>query len=183
MENEWANDTDRYALAAHPGKSQGPPPNLTGSQPIVHTGVPDCVLHNKNPPVPGDPLLRGRAGDSCQWDFHAPNLGSARPSASLFCSACQSHDHDAEPPTRTTASSTRPSAATGRLRRLAPQDLAHPPSRDLQDGSRHPRLDAALPCSACLSQTAEMARKRVAKRAGPTDQCFAPRGVVLAEHR
>ena len=52
MENEWANDTDRYALAAHPGKSQGPPPNLTGSQPIVHTGVPDCVLHNKNPLCP-----------------------------------------------------------------------------------------------------------------------------------
>ena len=27
-----------------------------------------------------------------------------------------------------------------------------------------------------------MATKRDAKRAGPTDQCFAPRGVVLAEH-
>ena len=86
MENEWANDTDRYALAAHPGKSQGPPPNLTGSQPIVHTGVPDCVLHNKNPPVPGDPLLRGRAGDSCQWDFHAPNLSSL---ATVAVPACR----------------------------------------------------------------------------------------------
>ena len=85
MENEWANDTDRYALAAHPGKSQGPPPNLTGSQPIVHTGVPDCVLHNKNPPVPGDPLLRGRAGDSCQWDFHAPTFGSARAPPPELC--------------------------------------------------------------------------------------------------
>ena len=35
MENEWANDTDRFALAAHPGKSQGPPPKTTGSKPIV----------------------------------------------------------------------------------------------------------------------------------------------------
>ena len=48
-ENEWANDTDRYALAAHPGKSQGPPPKSTGSEPIVQNGVPDCVLHNKIP--------------------------------------------------------------------------------------------------------------------------------------
>ena len=52
MENEWANDTDRYALAAHPGKSQGPPPKSTGSKPIVQNGVPDCVLHNKNPLCP-----------------------------------------------------------------------------------------------------------------------------------
>jgi hypothetical protein len=49
MESEWANQTDRYALAAHPGKSQGPPPNLTGSKPIVQTGVPDRVLHTRIP--------------------------------------------------------------------------------------------------------------------------------------
>ena len=51
-ENEWANDTDRFALAAHPGKSQGPPPKSTGSKPIDQTGVPDRVLHNKNPLSP-----------------------------------------------------------------------------------------------------------------------------------
>lgn len=47
------NDTYGFALAAHPGKSQGPPPKSTGSKPIVQNGVPDCVLHNKNHPVPG----------------------------------------------------------------------------------------------------------------------------------
>ena len=29
-------------------------------------------------PVPGDPLVRGRSGDSCGKDFHAPNLRSGR---------------------------------------------------------------------------------------------------------
>ena len=52
MESEWANQTDRYALAAHPGKSQGPPPNLTGSKPNVQTGAPDRVLHTSNPLCP-----------------------------------------------------------------------------------------------------------------------------------
>jgi hypothetical protein len=50
-ENEWANDTDRFALAAHPGKSQGPPPKSTGSKPIVQNGVPDA-FSTKNPLSP-----------------------------------------------------------------------------------------------------------------------------------
>ena len=51
-ENEWANDTDRFALAAHPGKSQGRHRHSTDSKSIVQTGVPDCVLHTNNPLCP-----------------------------------------------------------------------------------------------------------------------------------
>jgi hypothetical protein len=49
--------------------------NSTDSKPIVQNGVPDCVLHTRTP-VPGDPLVRDRTGDSCEIDFHAPKQGS-----------------------------------------------------------------------------------------------------------
>ena len=55
MENEWANDTDRFALAAHPGKSQGPPPKQHGLE--AHrpqTACPAAFSNNKNSPVPGE---------------------------------------------------------------------------------------------------------------------------------
>ena len=54
MENEWANDTDRYALAAHPGKSQGPPPKTTGSKPIVHKRRARLRSPQQESPVPGE---------------------------------------------------------------------------------------------------------------------------------
>jgi len=76
MENEWANDTDRYALAAHPGKSQGPPPKSTGSQPIVHKRRARLRSPQQESPVPGKPLVRDRTGDSCLTDFHAPTCAS-----------------------------------------------------------------------------------------------------------
>jgi hypothetical protein len=56
MENEWANDTDRFALAAHPGKSQGPPPKSTDSKSIVHKRRARLRSPQQESPVPGDPL-------------------------------------------------------------------------------------------------------------------------------
>ena len=66
MENAWANDKDRYVLAAQPGQVAGAARmTSTRSQRIVQNGLPDSVLHNKNP-YPGCPaLLRGRVRNSC----------------------------------------------------------------------------------------------------------------------
>jgi hypothetical protein len=78
-ENEWANDTDRFALAAHPGKSQGPPPKSTGSQPIVHKRRARLRSPQQESPVPDEPLVRGRTGDPCLEDFHAPKTRCLAP--------------------------------------------------------------------------------------------------------
>jgi hypothetical protein len=80
MENEWANDTDRFALAAHPGKSQGPPPKSTDSKSIVHKRRARLRSPQQESPVPGEPLVRGRTSDSCPMDFHAPKTRRVVPS-------------------------------------------------------------------------------------------------------
>ena len=58
MENEWANDTDRFALAAHPGKSQGRPDNNASSQLIRYLGLPLLML-----PTPLSRLPQDTAGE------------------------------------------------------------------------------------------------------------------------
>ena len=52
-ESGGQNDTYGFALAAHPGKSQGRPATPAGSQPIGTHGLPDRVL--PEPPVPERP--------------------------------------------------------------------------------------------------------------------------------
>ena len=55
------------ALAAHPGKSQGPPPKSTDSRSIVHKRPARLRSPQQEPPLLlGEPLLRRRAGDSCR---------------------------------------------------------------------------------------------------------------------
>jgi hypothetical protein len=71
---------DRLVVAAAGpdplGKSQGPLPKSTGSKPIDQNGVPDCVLHRQESPVPGDPLLRRRNRDPCRMRIFMPREGA-----------------------------------------------------------------------------------------------------------
>ena len=55
------NDNYGFALAAHPGKSQGRPVAPAGSQPIAHTGLPD--LRSPKAPDPEQPATLTRLAD------------------------------------------------------------------------------------------------------------------------
>ncbi len=50
-ETRRVNDNYGYVLAAQPGQSQGRPVTTSGSQPIVRTAYPSCVLPKAPGPV------------------------------------------------------------------------------------------------------------------------------------
>jgi len=113
----------------------------TDSKSIVQNGVPDCVLHNKNPPVPGAPLVRGRTGNSCGMNFHAPRLATpARPAPSFSISGL-----------RKSCRTTTTSPATGR----AVCAIRTPGGHRSEPGSvRRPLLQGAkraLPADRCFA--------------------------------
>src|SRR5262249_20787274 len=56
-ENPWANDTDRSALAAQPGHSQGRPPNSRAPTPILESALPTL----RSPAGPESPVPRTSA--------------------------------------------------------------------------------------------------------------------------
>ena len=71
-ENRRANDTDRYVLAAQPGKSQGRPPRMLGLE--AHrpqTACPTCVLPERPPSRSPDRTV-GRGQQPSERQFHAP---------------------------------------------------------------------------------------------------------------
>jgi hypothetical protein len=67
----------RPALAAHPGKSQGPPPSKHGLE--VHRPKRRARLRSplQESPVPGDPLVRRRTGKSCRVKIFMPRVAAA----------------------------------------------------------------------------------------------------------
>ena len=71
-ENRWANDTDGFALAAQPGKSQGRPMKSPGSKPIVaKNGLP--IMRSPREPLSRSLDANPRPDDSnSRAQFHAP---------------------------------------------------------------------------------------------------------------
>ncbi len=67
-----------------PYESQGPPPKSTGSKPIDQNGVPDRVLHNKDPLCPVNRYYATGPEIPAGEHFHAPRsstLANAFPPA------------------------------------------------------------------------------------------------------
>jgi hypothetical protein len=85
-ETRWANDTDGFVLAAHPGQSQGRPRKSTGSQPIAQTAYPTCVLP-KSPssrntnlrPGPDTPVSDPQGESSWQEKRQSSGAASQKP--------------------------------------------------------------------------------------------------------
>jgi hypothetical protein len=93
-ENRWANDIDRSALAAQPGKSQGRPQKPPGSKPIVQNGPPNLRYPRNPSPQSTEPKPAAGHHQSPRENSYTPrNPGVPFPRFADSCDASEAREH------------------------------------------------------------------------------------------